>query len=367
VRRYTFAALLVILVLSVTGMAACQEQPEPDQSNASAEYTTTSMCIPGIPPLQWGKGMDCTFFGALTHALRYLDEHVSYEYLMGMSGAAFATRFHTDWSAKSPDAALSGDHPSAALRAVGYAYEWSGLDLNESPGLIMASIERNMPVIGNQLTGTGDWGLVVGYEFMGEVWFCRTYRDKSTGYTRVPKTPQNMLVLKEKIEPPPWSESVRKSLKLAVEFAKDGHKLPDPKYQVGLKAFDAWNQALRDKSKLGTGKEQERTMHINAWIYGSLLDARKAGVSYLRWAAKQLDGDVRKSVEEAADSYDEEVDLLDSGKKCAPYPHQVKSEPKWTDGMREDQIAILEQAVEKEKLAIASLEKALAALDAPQQ
>ncbi len=348
------ALLLVILLLAVA-VSPVLSQGE-DVSNSSAEDTTSGHVIQNVPSLKWADGM-CTFVGSLNLCLNYLGEKVTYQHLMGVSGAAFATRFHRDWSASSTDAALNDDHPKAALQAVGYSYTWA---TTGDPQVIMDSIDRGAPVIGMNLAGNNDWGVIAGYGRMGEVWLGRTFYDQSSDYYRTGKLPWSALILGQKGAVPPIAQSAHNSIKLAVEFAKGERKLKDPKYAVGFDAYVAWIEALQSKKcQELAGKELEQTASTNALMFNSLIDARHAGAAYLTSAARVLNGDAKTHCEEAAALYQEEIDALRTAKDYVKYPQNITSGPKWSADMRAYQIEALKQALEKDKAAVAALEKIL--------
>jgi len=343
--------LLLVLVLTLAGPPGlCQEE---EKSNMTAEMTTAGSLIPDVPNLKWSDGM-CTFIGSLNLCLNHLGEKVTYQYLMGVSGAAFATRFHRDWSVSSADAAMNDDHPKAAMQAVGYFYTWA---TTGDPKVIVDSINGSAPVIGIGLAGKDDWGIIVGYLRMGETWLCRTYYDKSDAYHRTEKTPSTALILGEKGGAPSMAQNARNSIKLAVEFATGQRKIGN-KYAVGFDAYSAWIEALQSKKLQGlSGKALEDTAFTNALIYNSLIDARYAGVTHLTWAATVLKGEAKTHCEEAAKLYQEEIDILKGTKDYVKYPQNITSGPKWSADMRAYQIEALRQALEKDKAAVAALEK----------
>jgi len=367
-RKTLLPAVLTLVVCMSACRVVAQDVPaEEDASNASAEMTTSGRRISGLPELRFGKGMDCTFFGALNACLRHLGEQVSYEYLMGVSGAAFATRFRKDWSPSSADPTVTPDHAKTAMEAVGYSYDWIGSGMPDAGQLVMDSVGAGVPVVGMQLSGYPDWGLIVGYTRGGDTWVCRTYHDKGSAYWETMRLSPSMLLLGEKGKAPGMSASVRRSIELAVQFGKGEKKPSDPRYEAGPGAFDAWIAALQSPELAQTtGKQLETIQHINAWLYGCLIDARTAGVTYLRWAAKLLKDDAGKSAGEAADLYDEEVEALTDAREFAPYPSQNEPDRKWTSEMRAKQIEALKAALDKEKEAIAALEKAMSGFETPE-
>ncbi len=66
--------------------------------------------IEGVQKLGWGLGKENTFMGALQSTLNTIGDDVTYEYLVGISGAAFRLHFHyPEWCPSSPDATCGFD------------------------------------------------------------------------------------------------------------------------------------------------------------------------------------------------------------------------------------------------------------------
>jgi len=65
--------------------------------------TVDSIFIDGIPRLEWEKSTDNSFIRSSQLALNALGEDYTYEFLMGISGAAFRLHFHPDWCPNSAD------------------------------------------------------------------------------------------------------------------------------------------------------------------------------------------------------------------------------------------------------------------------
>ncbi len=79
--------------------------------------------IEGVGRLQWGKGQENTFMGALAAVMQSIGEDVSYDYLMGVSGAAFRLQIHQpDWCPSAPDAGCGFNCAGAATEALGYKF-----------------------------------------------------------------------------------------------------------------------------------------------------------------------------------------------------------------------------------------------------
>ena len=56
-----------------------------------------SVFIEKIPRLKWSENRDNSFIGSVHLSLNALGENYSYNFLMGISGAAFRLHFKPDW------------------------------------------------------------------------------------------------------------------------------------------------------------------------------------------------------------------------------------------------------------------------------
>ncbi len=175
--------------------------------------------LEGVSTLGWGKDVECTFFGALDATLRFLKEPVDYTYLMGVSAAAFRFSFHQpDWCPSSPDAAVNETYAWQALKVVGYKGQFLNTEMigqKEINQTIRDEIDKGIPVVAIDMVQVADWGVVTGYQ-NGKL-ICRSYWDKGDEYSVAEKEPWAILKI-EKIGPsPPKINSIRESIKLAVE------------------------------------------------------------------------------------------------------------------------------------------------------
>ena len=74
-----------------------------------------------IPRLEWGKSTENSFIRSTQLTLNALGDNYSYEYLMGISGAAFRLHFHPDWCPSSADATVGFDVSKVLFKSLGYA------------------------------------------------------------------------------------------------------------------------------------------------------------------------------------------------------------------------------------------------------
>lgn len=291
--------------------------------------------LENIPRLGWGKNIECTFFGSLDAALRFLGEPVDYSYLMGVSAAAFRLRFHQpEWCASSPDAALDGTYPEAVMKAIGYEGEFI---VRMVPGekaidrmfqLIKEEIDSGRPMLAIGLTRFPDWGVIAGYD--GKKILCRTYYDEGEEYSVAEEFPWIMFRMRKKEEKPPtMEENIINSIRLAVELAYTPFI---DRYANGLTAYDVWIKDLENEEMFTKMNQKELFIHwhINGWIYDSLYDARNAAVEYLKKAEKILKGKNKDIVKEAAGKFEKVRENIFKNWIYFTMPHWVKQGRTWT-------------------------------------
>ena len=156
-----------------------------------------------------------------------------------------------------------------------------------------------------------------------------------------------------------------KSLETAVELAKIARFTEDATkneefYASGFAAYETWCDQLVDDLRFEEMNEQELSAltHPNAWCYYSLLDARAAAARYLSDIERDFEGQGAVCLHNAARLYEQIAAKLCDGQKHAPFPSQLNGRP-WTREMRHAQAAVLKEALESERLAVAEIEKLL--------
>ncbi len=333
------------------------------QTGSTEVPESKTMIIEGVGRLQWGKGMESTYIGALTVAMNAIGEDVTYDYLMGISGAAF--RLHRyGWCPSAPDASVGFNHANPAMRVLGYkivgipSSSEKPEDVEKVRKAVMESIDRGYPVLAIDLKEVPDWGVIVGYADGGKEFLCRTYYDKTEECSKAEKWPWVVDIIKEKTDKPDTKESILKSLEIAVEVAnteKYGN------YFSGFAAYEDWIINLLDDSTFESiDREKLGSMtHANAWSYSSLIDAREAAVKYLHSITDNFGKESTQHLTKAAEIYEKIVAKLKEGSKYAPYPWQLKDGEQWTAEMRHAEAGVLKEVLALERKANGRLRAAL--------
>lgn len=322
--------------------------------------------IEGVDELAgWGKGEENTFMGSLRVALSAVGENVSYDQLMGVSGAAFRLQIaQPNWCPSAPDATVGFDVSGPAVKALGYSLKtiddnsllvWTGI--KRIRAAIVESIDEGRPVVAINLAGGMDWGVITGYEDKGKSFLCRTYDEYADEYVIAKECPCVIEMPAKTGKVPDWIDSILESLRIAVKLA---HTKSFDGYASGFTAYEVWIRDLLDDArydKLNRRKLNEM-IQPNAWCYYSLYDARAVAARYLGSVEKEFKEEVAGHLSQAEKLYGQVVDMLLAGQKHAPFPHQLKGKP-WTKEMRHAQAKVLKAVSALEKTAVGELETAV--------
>jgi hypothetical protein len=319
--------------------------------------------IEGVEKIEWGKEKDNTFIGALTAAMHAIGEDVTYNYLMGVSGVAFRLNFRQpNWCPSGADATAGFNHAWPAMKALGYTAKQYNTnadnvsDVMNTRETIVQSINRGYPILAIGLIDD-NWGVITGYIDNGEKFLCRSYDTDAEGYALAEKWPWIAFVIGEKKKAPDRYENILNSLKLAVELANTERF---GSYASGFAAYEAWADDLLDASRfIGTDKQEEWLMLINAWCYGSLAHARTEAVTYLRIISKEFDEKTAVHLSKASDLYAKITNKLNDGRKYVCFKRQLKDGESWTQKMREAEAGIFKEVSVLEKDATDELKAVL--------
>jgi len=374
-------ATVVAIVGIVSYVRLSESVPQPSLPNRTAmesgmgkgmvgkvKSDGNNVWIEGVGRLRFGEDRDNQFIAALTVAMQAMGEDVTYEYLMGVSGAAFRLHFWMPEWCPSSTALLGGfDHSIPVMKALGYTAHTIKRDVDDAEvrRTVIESIERGQPVIAQNLMGNGRYGVIAGYQQEGDSFLCRTYDDVTEDYSLSVGRPWLFFIIGNKQQIPDRRESIVKSLEIALELAHTRAYERDGKEQAsGFAAYEKWTSDLLSDT-LFAGKREEDLdymAHTNAFCYLCLTDARGAASRYL----ESVVGDFRQSsaghLLKAADLFETIHRKLKEGKTYAPTPWQTSECSLWAhdEKMRHNEAAVLRKAMDLEKDAMAEIEKALA-------
>jgi len=329
---------------------------------AQVRRVKDQVVIEGVERLRWGEGRDNTFIGALTVVAHALGDDVCYDFLMGVSGAAFRIQLcQPEWCPSAPDAGCGFNCDDAAVAALGYVTESifasadDGDQVRRVREAVTHSIDQGYPVIALDLVKTADYGVIVGYGDRGETFLCRSYWDESDAYARAEKWPWVTVFVRERAAPPNQTGLIRGSLQQAVMLANTERF---DNYLSGFAAYEKWAEQLLEDFRFGPDRLQQ-TAQANAWSYLSLVDCRAAACRYLRTIAQELPAARAGHLLKAADLYEQIVTVLADMRGMAPFPGQLE-EGRYPLEHRQAEAETLRKALALERQAVLEIEQALA-------
>ncbi len=321
-----------------------------------------AVMIEGVERLRWGEGRDNTFMGALTVVAHALGDEADYDFLMGVSGAAFRIQLcQPEWCPSAPDAGCGFQCDAAATGALGYLTQTMGAPQEDADKVrqvreaVVHSIDRGYPVFAIDLVKTADYGVIVGYADGGETFLCRSYWDVTDEYATAENWPWVTVFVQERGTPPARGDLVRRSLRQAVMLATTDRF---DNYLSGFAAYETWAEQLLEDSRFGP-ETREQTAQANAWCYLSLIDCRAAATRYLHSIADEFPAARAERLVKAADLYGQIVDVLADMQGMVPFPGQV-GEAGYPGEQRRAQAETLTEALGLERRAILEIEQALA-------
>jgi hypothetical protein len=325
----------------------------------------------------WLEGVSGWFVGdressvhaAQAAAMEAVDEDVTYEYLVGVSGLAFRMQVSKDGLCPSSPHSFCGYECHArSSQALPWKLKLFEVKPEDAEGVararqaVVESIDRGVPV----QYGSEEDGIIVGYQKGGEEWICFHPMREGGTKTFVETTwPWGILVFAEpKEELPARRELALGALGQAIEMAEAKEA---GGYHVGFAAWDAYLERLRTLQEADE-ETINGDMMGNSWIYECLAQYRGAAAQYLRDVTGEFEAPAADHLLKAAGLYacmsnevlqDEENYLI----TVAPLPWSLKEGERWTNEMRQGQIERLEAALPLEREAIQEIEQALACLD----
>lgn len=347
--------------------------------------------IEPLPPLSWAAGCD-SFALAVQAAAAALGVSASYADLKGLSAGAFRLIFDPAWRRYAPDALQGHDPTRMVYAALGLHAETIQIDpadeaaRAEMRAVIRERVEAGCPLPGLQMMGWEDWGLIGGYAADGETLLIRTPHAPGEELAAARRWPWMVQAVRVVGPPPNRRGSAARALRVAVDLFETESCGP---YRSGQAAYRAWIDGLRDAGfyapyEAGSPRDvcgraaawlaaeapalaDDRPLsnpyleraHVNAWRLKSLADARAAAAGFLESAAGLFGSEVGVRLSAAALSYREAAALAGTARAFAPSEFQLAETP-WSQGLRDKQAALLEQALTAEQTAQTALRAGLA-------
>ena len=317
--------------------------------------TNEKVFIDNIPRLKWGENTDNSFIRSVQLTLNALGEDYSYDFLMGISGAAFRLHFHPDWCSSSADSTTGFDVSKVLFKAIGYKSELFSIDDNSLTDIkslykkIIAQINNGIPIVAINLKVCPEWGIITGYLKDKPGILCRTYFDETDQYSLAEHAPWLSFFIGERSKPVNNHLLFKNSLEIAVQLAKTD---TFEEYKSGLSAFNKWIDELK-KVTVSMESKEFKEYEINLTIFNYLADSRKAALKYLSSMKDRI-----KNSETIINNYKKEVELLEETRQniLPPFSTDAKS---WTEEIINKQTDILTQTLRIEEETLKLFEKEL--------
>jgi len=350
--HYSWQLGIACLLIAGAGCSSKSGSIDGDKPRLVPVKVGDDVRLTNLDPLNgWGEDRDCTFMHCLETALAGVGRPIGYDELMGLSGMAFRTQFRVGiWDGSNPDPLVGEACLPPLMSAIGYDAETiiprknDAADAARVRTAVAGSLDRGAPVLATNLIPPENWGIITGYLNHGSQWWCRTY---DAGSFDVPATgwPTAVVILTKALPRPSAKAAHRASIARAIELHD---KAIVETFAQGGKAFDEWEQMLERVT-------DRDYMQPNAWTYVSLIDARGAAVRYLRSIAPEF-GKQRNLIEQAAESYERQRELLRNGLPAVQWPQDFpRGVPPFAT--RQRQIAVLREAAILDDEAIDALRK----------
>jgi hypothetical protein len=318
----------------------------------------------------------CPFPGSLYACLAYLNDPTDYDYLMGVSGAAFRRLWNRD-DGGNIDLSYLGDEPfRRVFHALGYRYRVIPADKKEMIQAIQESIHRGRPVISFGILGPPEAGIVAGYAGEGEIlygwsYFQQYFQQPNDQYYQIGDWFETMdrnagkgliVIDRKRATRPPARDVFAASLPWAIDLARSSQRLGLPEHIGGLAAYDAWAAALEVDADYPPG--DARMLETRVMIHGdqvTMLEERHSAARYLQQMAKILP-EVAEPLHRAAACYAETAALVPGvwhwGSSMGPDAQQGLA----VGETRREFAKHIREARDREAQAVDYLEQALAAL-----
>lgn len=323
----------------------------------------------GVEGFSWENWEKNTFICAVQRIMNYLEEYITYPYLMGISGASFRFHIHKKgWYSIAPDATVGFSCGETSLQRLGFRYHFlQNIEKNKEfthfkastetiRKQIKDSVDRDFPVLALKLMKRMDWGLIIGYK--GDDLICLTYSDGDSdeGKPRVAENfPMVVCILDNR---PGYLNRIRSEI-ASFETAEELYSGGDfGNFYNGIKGYKHWIKTLCD-SKFLTGLKDETYFEFvrgNYWMFVNLYDSKFSGLKYLRL----LEGKFKKKsrfIGELYEIFKEEEKLLREGWEHIPLPSNVEYRKDWKIKKRRKQAEVIEELLILEERALEVLKK----------
>jgi hypothetical protein len=256
--------------------------------------TSERAVLEGVPPIGFHIHF-CPFPGSLYACMQFLGDPCDYDYLMGVTGAAFRRLWNRDDGGNIDLMYLAPEPDRRAFRALGYRYTTvPRTDRDAMLAAVVDSISRGRPLIAFGIIGPPEAGIVTGYRDHGAVltgysYFqepsLRGYYEQADWFEHLaPGGAYGLIVIGEKLPTrPPEREILADTLAWAIDLARREHRREQPNHISGLAAYRAWAAALEVDADYPP--DDAEALQWRVMIHGdqtTMLSERRSAAAYLR-------------------------------------------------------------------------------------
>jgi hypothetical protein len=333
---------------------------------------TERSVLEGVPRIGFHLHL-CPFPGSLYSCMEYLGEPCSYDYLMGVTGAAFRRFWQRDDGGNVDLMYLAPEPHRRAFAALGRGHQV--VPSSDKAAMVRAlreSVALGRPVLAFGIIGPPECGVVAGYDRGGEVLVGYSYfqdasipgyYERSDWYERAGFAGGiGFIVIGDRVPRPPERDTLVSSLEWAVDLARRPRRPERPEHLSGLAAYGGWADGLEVDGDYP--RNDPTVLATRAMVHGdqaTMLEERRSGASYLR-SMVEVAPEAADDLLAAATLYDEAA-----GEMAGIWLWGFDMGPEVADGLvdagtRRGIARHVRAAGEKEARAVEHLEKALAVL-----
>ena len=334
--------------------------------------------LEGVPKIGYDVHL-CPFPGSLYAVLEYLGDPCDYDYLMGVTGAAFRRLWNKDDGGNVDLMYLAPEPYERAAKALGRELRFIGSkDRAELIREIKASIAEGRPVLAFGIIGPPECGIVTGHDRGGAVLYgwsyfqdpqLKGYYEKADWFERGTETgPPSLLIVgpKKEGEEAPRHDTFISSLEWAIDLARTPRRPSLPNHVAGLAAYDAWANGLEVDADYPM--DDRKVMETRGMVQTDqcvMLHERNSAAKYLR-SMLDVAPEAAADLDAAAALYEEAAsmggDLWLGGEWNDPAVQKRFADP----ALRRKMAASVRIARDKETRAVEHLEAALRLLKGAQ-
>ena len=279
----------------------------------------TRVVLEGVPRIGYDVHL-CPFPGTLQSYLRYVGDPQDYDYLMGVTGAAFRRLWDRD-DGGNVDLSYLGDEPFRRIfEALGYEWRQVPAEKEAMIQALKASLAQGHPAISFGIIGPPEAGLVTGHAGDGAVLYGWSYFQEQREHyyeqrdwfeTMDKNAGKGLIIVGDKLPSRPTDHEVLvASLKWAIDLARTARRPNLPDHLAGLAAYDGWADGLAVDADYPP--DDSDMMGIRIMVYGDqcvMLEERHEAARFLR-RMKAVAPQAAAHLEEAAALYDAVGDLV---------------------------------------------------------